>query len=110
MAKMQEFADKMCACKDAKCAQDVSDEMTKWGQEMSKEMDEPPKMSEEDTEKAMNIGKRMGDCMVKAMGADLPQQDPPRPGDEPDHIDKGADTGTPLKEGDKTPDGKIIVK
>jgi hypothetical protein len=110
MAKMQEFSDKMCACKEAKCAQDVSDEMTKWAQEMAKEEEEPPKMSEEDMKKATEIGQRMGECMMKAMGGDLPQQDPPPPRDEPDHIDKGADTGTPLKEGDKTPDGKIIVK
>src|SRR6266511_4042001 len=33
MAKMSEFKDEMCKCKDAKCAQDVSDKMTKWSQE-----------------------------------------------------------------------------
>jgi hypothetical protein len=69
MAKMSEFADEMCKCKDAKCAQEVSDKMTKWGQEQSKNAKEPPKMNEADTAKAQEIGKRMGECMTKAMGA-----------------------------------------
>src|SRR5438132_10142877 len=38
MAKMDEFKTKMCACKehDTKCAQAVTDDMTKWSQEMAK--------------------------------------------------------------------------
>ncbi|HEX5063987.1 MAG TPA: hypothetical protein VFV99_31625, partial [Kofleriaceae bacterium] len=62
MAKMTEFKDEMCKCKDAKCAQDVSDKMTKWSQEQSKNQKEPPKMSEEDTKKAAAIGEEMGKC------------------------------------------------
>jgi hypothetical protein len=69
MAKMKEFRDEMCKCKDAKCAQDVSDKMTKWGQEQSKNQKEPPKMNEADTAEAQKIGKEMGECMTKAMGA-----------------------------------------
>ena len=69
MAKMSEFKDEMCKCKDAKCAQDVSDKMTKWGQEQSKNAKEPPKMNEADTAEAQKIGKEMGECMTKAMGA-----------------------------------------
>ena len=69
MAKMTEFKDEMCKCKDAKCAQDVSDKMTKWSQEQSKNQKEPPKMSEEDTKKAAAIGEEMGKCMQTAMGA-----------------------------------------
>ena len=69
MAKMTEFKDEMCKCKDAKCAQEVSDKMTKWSQEQSKNQKEPPKMSEEDTKKAAAIGEEMGKCMQAAMGA-----------------------------------------
>src|ERR1041385_6681290 len=69
MAKMKEFRDEMCKCKDAKCAQDVSDKMTKWGQEQSKNQKEPPKMNGADTAEAQKIGKEMGECMTKAMGA-----------------------------------------
>jgi hypothetical protein len=71
MAKMTEFKDEMCKCKDAKCAQDVSDKMTKWSQEQSKNQKEPPKMSEEDTKKAAAIGEEMGKCMQAAMGAGM---------------------------------------
>ena len=68
MAKMKEFRDEMCKCKDAKCAQDVSDKMTKWGAEQSKGK-EPPKMNEADTAEFQKVGKEMGECMTKAMGA-----------------------------------------
>jgi hypothetical protein len=71
MAKMNEFADKMCACKDTHCAQGVSDEMTKWAQDMAKNEQEPPKMSDEDQKKAVEIGTRMGDCMQNAMSAEM---------------------------------------
>src|SRR4029078_1684440 len=69
MAKMSEFKDEMCKCKDAKCAQDVSDTMTKWSQEMSKTQKEPPKMNEADQKKAAALGEEMGKCMQTAMGA-----------------------------------------
>src|SRR5262245_52542831 len=69
MQKMSDFKDEMCKCKDAKCAQDVSDKMTKWSQEQSKNQKEPPKMSEEDQKKAAAIGEEMGKCMQTAMSA-----------------------------------------
>jgi hypothetical protein len=72
MAKMAEFKDEMCKCKDAKCAQDVSDKMTKWGEEQSKNQKEPPKMSEADQKKASAIGEEMGKCMQTAMAATPP--------------------------------------
>ena len=67
MAKMTEFKDEMCKCKDAKCAQDVSDKMTKWSQEQSKTQKEPPKMSDDEQKKAAAIGEEMGKCMQAAM-------------------------------------------
>ena len=72
MAKMTEFKDEMCKCKDAKCAQDVSDKMTKWGEEQSKTQKQPPKMNEADEKKASAIGEEMGKCMQTAMAATPP--------------------------------------
>jgi hypothetical protein len=69
MSKMTEFKDEMCKCKDAKCAQDVTDKMAKWAAEQSKGQKEPPKMNEADTKKAQEIGMAMSECMTKAMGA-----------------------------------------
>jgi hypothetical protein len=66
MAKMTEFKDKMCACKDAACAKSVSDEMTKWSQDQAGKTKEPVKMSEADQKKATEIGTAMGECMQKA--------------------------------------------
>lgn len=67
MSAMESFKDKMCRCKSMRCAQDVSDEMTKWSQEMSKNQREPPRMSEADQRRAAHLGEEMGKCMQAAM-------------------------------------------
>jgi hypothetical protein len=72
MAKMSEFKNMMCSCKDADCAKKVSDEMTRWSQEQAGKMNSPPKMSEADMKKATEIGTAMGECMQKAMGMGSP--------------------------------------
>src|SRR5262249_20716450 len=38
LAKMTEFRDQMCACKDTACAQHVQDDMSKWSADMAKQM------------------------------------------------------------------------
>ncbi|HSD87620.1 MAG TPA: hypothetical protein VLB44_08895 [Kofleriaceae bacterium] len=91
MRKMHEFADKMCACKDPKCAQDVSDEMVKWSQEMSKQMKEPPKLSDAEMKEATELGERMGKCMQTAMGAGMPELP-----DKPTEGDIDPTTGRPI--------------
>ena len=74
MAKMEEFKNKMCACKehDSKCAQGVTDEMTKWSQEMAKNAGDkkPDDVSPEDAKKMADITKAMGECSMKAMTPD----------------------------------------
>ena len=69
MAKMEQFAGQMCACKDADCAKRVADDMTKWAQQMAQETKEPVKMTEDEMKRATEIGTRMGECMQTAMGA-----------------------------------------
>jgi hypothetical protein len=71
MAKMGELKDKMCKCTDAKCAQAVSDELTKWGQEEAAQH-EDEKPTEEQMKQAQQIGEAMANCMMKAMGGDTP--------------------------------------
>ncbi len=66
--KMDAFAKTMCECKDPACAQKVSDDITKWAEEMSKVYKEPPHMSEADQKRAAEIGEQMGKCMQQAMG------------------------------------------
>jgi hypothetical protein len=72
MKAMEDFRDKICACKDTPCVQGVSDEMAKWSQDMAKNSEEPPRMSEEETKRATEIGEEMGKCMQKAMGTATP--------------------------------------
>ena len=68
VAKMTEFKDAMCKCADKACADKVSADMTKWGQEnMPKEGAEVPKMSEEDMKKSAAVTKEMGECMTKLL-------------------------------------------
>src|SRR5258705_8016998 len=77
MAKMEDFKNDMCKCKDSKCAEDVSKKMMEWGQAQSKDQKEPPKMSDEDQKKAAAITKEMTDCMQKAMGTGGAMEPPP---------------------------------
>lgn len=69
LAKLTEFKDSMCACKDAACPQRVTDEMTKWSQEAAESREEPPRLTQEQTSQAAAIGEEMGKCMQVAMGA-----------------------------------------
>ncbi len=72
MKMMSKFRDQMCACRDAACVQQVSDDLTKWGQEMTRDGAQPPKFNEEDTKRLTVIGESMGKCMEKAMGGGTP--------------------------------------
>jgi len=69
MAKMGEFKDHMCACKegDKDCAMKVQKEMADYA-EANKDMKDQ-KMSDEDMKKATEIGMEMAKCSSKAMGA-----------------------------------------
>jgi hypothetical protein len=69
MAKMSEFKDKMCACKDKKCADEVQDAMNKWSAENAKSAgDKKPEAPDEKTMKEMQeVGTKYGECMAKAM-------------------------------------------
>jgi hypothetical protein len=71
MAKMSEFKDKMCACKDKKCADDVQAAMSTWSAESAKSAgDKKPEAPDEKTMKEMQeVGTKYGECMAKAMGA-----------------------------------------
>lgn len=71
VAMMEQFSDKMCACKDKACADLVNEEMTKWGTEMAKQAgadyDERP--DPELARKSADIMTRYTECMTKLMMA-----------------------------------------
>jgi hypothetical protein len=68
MSKMKQYKDEMCACTSSECAQRVSDDMTKWGQEQAKSLRDPPKLTTVETKVFTQIGEQMGRCMQRAMG------------------------------------------
>jgi hypothetical protein len=66
LAKLEEFARSMCACKDKKCAEKVAEGLTKWGTEMAKTAD----AHKPDAELAKQFGEvttRYGECYSKLM-------------------------------------------
>lgn len=67
IAKMTELKDKMCACKDKACTDQVTQEMTRWGSEHKG--GETAKVSEEDQKKLVAVTGDMTTCMTKIMTA-----------------------------------------
>jgi hypothetical protein len=71
IAKMDEFSKRMCECKDKACADQVNEDMTKWGTEMARnasyEYDEKP--DPDMARKSADIMTRYTECMTKLMMA-----------------------------------------
>lgn len=67
LAKLIEFKDELCACKDTPCTQHVSDAMTKWAEDQAGKPDNGPKPTDEETKQMAAIGERMAACMTAAM-------------------------------------------
>lgn len=111
MGDMVRFKDQLCACKDAPCAQKVSDDLTKWSQEIAAKEKEPPKLTEDQQQRAAAIGEAMGKCMQTAMAASMP---PPPPlavtGLEPDRGDPAGGTYVVIKGTSFTDDGPRSAK
>ena len=104
MAKMGEFKDHMCACKDGDkdCAMKVQKEMADYA-EANKDMKDQ-KMSDEDMKKATEIGMEMAKCSAKAMGAPAMGGAPAAPAGDKPAGDKPAEGAAPA--GDKPADKK----
>lgn len=67
LAAMAGFRDRMCKCTDRACANQVTEDMTRWGEEAARAADQPPRrLSHDET----RIAQELGDAMVKCM-ADL---------------------------------------
>jgi|GEM_PF-6364110 len=64
MKKLSGFADKVCACKDMKCAQAVQKQMQTWGMAQAKAK---AKASAAELKAMMPIRKKMGTCFRKLM-------------------------------------------
>lgn len=69
--KMKGFTDDMCACKDKACADKVTNEMVKFGEDMAKKQGgrPEPKISDAHQKEMEETMKRFTDCMMKTMGS-----------------------------------------
>lgn len=69
IARFEQFSDEMCACSehDSTCAQQVSDAMVAWSQEIASKVDPEVKPDRESTRRLQEIAQRMGECSMKAM-------------------------------------------
>jgi len=65
IAQMTELKNKMCACKDKACIDQVSADMAKWSAEHRSTA--PEKASAEDEKKLAAISNEMTDCMTRVM-------------------------------------------
>jgi hypothetical protein len=69
LAKMEDFKNQICACKDKECLEKVQKDMTEWMESMSKEMsDKKPTKAQE--EKGEKIFKELEECTTKLMGGE----------------------------------------
>jgi hypothetical protein len=78
LAMMNALAEQMCACSDSQCIQVVSEKLTTWAQDMAKDT-EQMKMSDDEQKVAAQIGRRMGECIQRAMGNGTNPPPPPSP-------------------------------
>jgi hypothetical protein len=68
IVRQTEFRDRMCACKDRACAEKVTEDLTRWGQEQAKASgDKIIKMSDDDMKKSAAVSGEMSACMTKIL-------------------------------------------
>jgi hypothetical protein len=70
-AKMTEFKDRMCACKDQACADKVNADYQKAMTDMARDFD-GVKPTDDDMKRGAEIAKAYGECIANAMGAGRP--------------------------------------
>lgn len=78
------FRDKMCACKDAKCADDVHKQYKDWEKGMDEKMGKDDKPPDSVIEEAEKVEKEMKDCRRKLKdsgGGDMAAPPAPAGGD-----------------------------
>ncbi|HEX4449781.1 MAG TPA: hypothetical protein VH143_02870 [Kofleriaceae bacterium] len=63
LVKMSEFKDKICACPDQTCVEGVSDEMKKWTDDLKQQGVKDPRLNDDQTKRATEIGEALGKCM-----------------------------------------------
>ena len=80
LARMSEFADMMCACKDKACADQVQEGMTKWATDLAAKGGAGEKLDAATVKKMTELGEKYAACMTTAMARNAkPKLPPPAP-------------------------------
>lgn len=72
MVQFEKFTNEACACTTGECITALSERMSKWGSEVSKDADMHERPDEKTMKRAQALGERMGECMSKVMTGDAP--------------------------------------
>jgi hypothetical protein len=80
IARLGELTDQMCTCADRTCADTVSQEMTRWSNEVARDYADL-KPTDEEMEEVKRVAERLSRCMTTAMsyGHPPPPPSPPPP-------------------------------
>lgn len=66
IAKLTELKNKMCACKNKTCSDQVSAELAEWGQQYEKpDVDKPASPADKDSEKLEALKDEAANCLLK---------------------------------------------
>lgn len=76
---MGQFRDAMCKCTDKPCADGVTEQMTRWGQEAARSGRGSERITEDDTKAMAAITEEMIKCMTAAMTANTQPTTPAKP-------------------------------
>jgi hypothetical protein len=63
------FTERMCACRDKACADQVQEDLTKWGTEMAKKADRDERPDDETMKQITDLIQHYTECMTKLMVA-----------------------------------------
>lgn len=72
MSMLERFRDDICACSDTPCIEQVTKEISKWGETMAKQADPARKPTPEETRRMTEISRQLTECMSRAMSAGPP--------------------------------------
>lgn len=67
LAKMSEFRDRMCTCKDQACVDAINKDMTEWGAQEAAKAKGEVKMDSSEKKLATRIGEEIGECTLRAL-------------------------------------------
>ncbi len=70
--KFEGFTQEMCACPDSACSSAVTDRMTKWSVEASRDFEKSSRPTQAEMKRMTALGERLASCMTKTIEMTTP--------------------------------------